>query len=59
MYPHAGHWKTYLETQYQKDVPIKKAVGLDVWKMFYDFIELTGNNNAALDKVLEEGTMYA
>ncbi len=55
VYPHAEQWKEYLG-QYQKDAPVKKAIGLDVWKMLFDFVEITARSDSILDKILEEGT---
>ena len=48
------HWKTFL-AQYQKGVPIKKAIIRDVWNMFFEFVALTARDSEALSKIGDEG----
>lgn len=57
LYKHAAHWKAFLG-EYQKDAATKKSVTNDDWKMFYDFLGLTANNDETLNAVISDGRIF-
>lgn len=51
VYPYAEEWRAFLK---ENEKP-KKAITQDVWAMFYQFMQVTAENKAAVNTVIEEG----